>query len=87
MLSIPTISYLTYEGVRFYEELELASREKTVDLKPHLRRMHLVVTAIHEFITTLETYSGFSHFSPKDKEKCRKIQRAVSVLNSWSKLL
>ncbi|TRY67893.1 hypothetical protein TCAL_12088 [Tigriopus californicus] len=74
VLSVPTISYLTYEGVRFYEELELACRMKTIDLRPHLRRMHLVITAIHEFIQTLENYSNFKHFSQQDQESCIKIQ-------------
>ena len=78
MLSVSTISYLTFEGVRSFEDLELASREKTVDLKPHLRRMHLVVTAIHEFLQTLEMYVEFSHFAKKDQEKLRELQRTVS---------
>ncbi len=78
MLSLGTLSYLTYEGVRFFEELELACRERTVDLKPHLRRMHLVTTAIHEFILTLCTYLDFTHFSQADADKLRKLQAAVS---------
>jgi len=41
----------------------LACRERTVDLKPHLRRMHLVITAIHEFIVTLGTYLDFTHYA------------------------
>ncbi len=78
VLSLGTLSYLTYEGVRFFEELELACRERTVDLKPHLRRMHLVTTAIHEFILTLCTYLDFTHFSQADADKLRKLQAAVS---------
>ena len=74
-----TIAYLTFEGVRFFEELELACRERTVDLKPHLRRMHLVVTAIHEFVTTLCAYRTFAHFSQEDKNKLRVLQTAVST--------
>ena len=44
VLSVETVAYLTYEGVRFFEELELAvreQRERAVDLRPHLRRIHL----------------------------------------------
>ncbi len=78
VLSLATISYLTYEGVRFFEELELACRQRTVDLKPHLRRMHLVTTAIHEFILTLCTYLEFTHFSEEDMDKLRRLQVAVS---------
>lgn len=42
VLSFNIISYLTYEGVNLYEQLELASRQQGVDIKPCLRRMHLV---------------------------------------------
>ena len=68
VLTVETVAFLTFEGVRFYEELELAVREqkdRPVDLRPHLRRIHLVVTALREFIQTLQTYSNFTHFSGK----------------------
>ncbi len=78
VLSIGTISYLTYEGVRFFEDLELACRQRTVDLKPHLRRMHLVTTAIHEFVLTLCTYLEFTHLPEKVMDKLRELQAAVS---------
>ena len=74
-----TIAYLTFEGVRFFEELELACRQRTVDLKPHLRRVHLVVTAIHEFVVTLCVYAEFAHFPQEDKEKLKKLQSAVRI--------
>ena len=69
VLTVETVAFLTFEGVRFYEELELAVREqkdRPVDLRPHLRRIHLVVTALREFIQTLQTYSNFTHFSGKE---------------------
>ena len=69
VLTVETAAFLTFEGVRFYEELELAVREqkdRPVDLRPHLRRIHLVVTALREFIQTLQTYSNFTHFSGKN---------------------
>lgn len=83
------MAYLTYEGVRFFEELELAvreQRERAVDLRPHLRRIHLVVTALREFIQTLQTYAKFSHFADEDKEKLRKIQLAVCGMRDLRQL-
>ena len=68
------MAYLIYEGVRLYEELELAireQRERAVDLRPHLRRTHLVVTALREFIQTLQTYGQFSHFTEVDQDKLK----------------
>lgn len=63
VLSFKIVSYLTYEGVSLYEQLELSSRRQGMDLKPNLRRMHLLVTAIREFLLALETYKKISHLS------------------------
>ncbi len=43
VLSFDVISYLTYEGTSLCEQLELASRQQENDLKPLLRRIHLVI--------------------------------------------
>lgn len=42
VLSFNIISYLTYEGVNLCEQLEINSNQSGTDLKPCLRRMHLV---------------------------------------------
>lgn len=42
VLSYKIVSYLTYEAVILYEQLELTSRHYEIDLEPSLRRMHLV---------------------------------------------
>lgn len=63
ILSFDIVSYLTYEGVSLYEQLELTSRRQGIDIKPNLRRMHLLVTAIREFLLALETYKKISHLS------------------------
>lgn len=68
VLSYDIISYLTYEGVNISETLEIASRQNGADLKPFLRRQHLVVTAIREFIQALETYGNVAHLSKEDKD-------------------
>lgn len=56
------------------EGLEIATRQKGADLKPYLRRQHLVVTAIREFIQALETYGKIAHLSNEDREFLRKLQ-------------
>lgn len=46
--------YLVYEGVVMQEELERAVRLGENNLLPHVRRLHLVVTALREFFIALE---------------------------------
>jgi len=89
VLTVETVAYLTFEGLRFYEELELAvreQRERPVDLTPHLRRIHLVVTALREFIQTLQTYANFSHFTEKDKAQLTQIRVAVCSMRDLRQL-
>ena len=78
LLSVETLTYLIFEGVNFCEEFELALREHRTDLKPHLRRLHLLVTALHEFIETLKTYSQSTHFTKEVREPILKVVHAVS---------
>ena len=89
VLSVETVAYLTYEGVRFFEDLELAlreQRERPVDLRPHLRRIHLVVTALREFFATLEIYGKFSHFNQEDKDKLQNVHLAVCGMRELRQL-
>lgn len=57
IFTIDLLSYLTWEAVRETEEFEMNSLQPSVDLKPCLRRLHLGVTAIREYLQALETYS------------------------------
>lgn len=57
ILSFEIVSYLTYEGVHLCEQIQLLSRTQSSELKPSLRRMHLV-----GFIFTLPLISF--RFSP-----------------------
>lgn len=57
ILSADIISYLTFEGVMMCEELDLFSRMRQPHPKALLRRMHLLVTAFREVITTMDSYS------------------------------
>lgn len=68
VLSYEVLSYLTYEGVNLCEQIQCDSKAPGTDLKPSLRRMHLVITAIREFIYSLEVYNKSTHLSTEDKE-------------------
>jgi len=74
VLSFRTLSYITYEGVELLETLELANRERRADINPHLRRMHLVVTALREFIQTVSSYNEIKNLSFSDKQHITKLQ-------------
>lgn len=86
VLSYKIISYLTYEAVFLYEQLELTSRHYEIDLEPNLRRMHLVVTAIREFLQTLNTYTNIGHLSTNDIEYIRLLQLQISVTEDLKQL-
>lgn len=77
VLCFDIVSYLTYEGVNLCEQLELVSRQQGADLKPYLRRIHLVVTAIREFLQALEVYKRSNHLSPEDKEHILNLQTQI----------
>lgn len=78
VLCYDVVSYLTFEGVSLCEQLELVSRQQGSDVKPYLRRIHLVVTAIREFLQALETYKKSSHLSKEDREHINLLQIQIS---------
>lgn len=55
VLSYEIISYLIFQGVWLYEELEITSKVPELDLKPCLRRLHLV-SSLFLFIKQKITY-------------------------------
>lgn len=63
ILTYNVISYLTYEGVNICELLDLSSRQEGIDLKPYLRSLHSVVTAIREFLKAIEDLKKGNHLS------------------------
>lgn len=77
VLSYDIIGYLTFEGVNLCEQLELTSRQQGADLKPYLRRIHLVVTAIREFIQALDVYKKSTHLSTEDKENINILETKI----------
>lgn len=86
VLSYKILSYLTYEAVMLYEQLELTSRHYEIDLEPSLRRMHLVVTAIREFLQALNTYSNIVHLSNNDVEYIRLLQSQIGITEDLKQL-
>ncbi|XP_067623333.1 protein timeless [Eurosta solidaginis] len=78
VLTFDVISYLTYEGVTLCEQFELNSRQEGSDFKPYLRRLHLVVTAIREFLQAIETYKKVTHLSEADRVHLRRLQSQIS---------
>lgn len=58
VLTIDLLCYLTWEAVHQTEELEVDALQPSVDLKPCVRRLHLCVKAIREYLKTLERLSG-----------------------------
>ncbi|KAH8412317.1 hypothetical protein KR009_001249 [Drosophila setifemur] len=80
ILTYDVLSYLTYEGVTLCEQLELNARQEGSDLRPYLRRMHLVVTAIREFLQAIETYNKVTHLSDDDRAHLRNLQVQISQM-------
>ncbi|CAH0749022.1 unnamed protein product [Diatraea saccharalis] len=74
VLSFDIASYLTAEGVNLCEQFELAIKLDGNDLKPSIRRLHLVVTAIREFVQAVEAYKKFTHICQDDKNELVRLQ-------------
>lgn len=79
VLSYDIISYLTYEGVTLCEQIELGSKQDGTDIKPYLRRIHLVITAIREFLQTFTTYNKITNLSLADKENLKLLQTQIAA--------
>ncbi|XP_052756845.1 protein timeless isoform X2 [Galleria mellonella] len=74
VLSYDIVSYLTAEGVNLCEQFELSIKLDGNDLKPSIRRLHLVVTAIREFVQAIEVYKKIAHVCKEDQEALLKLQ-------------
>nr|CAD7260714.1 unnamed protein product [Timema shepardi] len=79
VLSYEVLSYLVYEGVLVCEQLEMFSTRQDGDIKPCLRRMHLAVTAIREFLQAMNVYIKMTHLSQEGKEAFVKLQLQMAV--------
>ncbi|XP_055838581.1 protein timeless isoform X2 [Episyrphus balteatus] len=78
VLTFDVISYLAYEGVILCEQLELNKRNEGTDVKSYLRRIHLLVTAIREFLQAIETYKRITHLSETDRKHLHRLQVQIS---------
>ncbi|XP_028171667.1 protein timeless [Ostrinia furnacalis] len=74
VLSFDIVTYLTAEGVNLCEQFELAIKLDGNDLKPSIRRLHLVVTAIREFVQAIEVYKKFTHMCKDDQDALIQLQ-------------
>lgn len=68
------LSYLVYEGVSVSEYIE-QSVHVDADVQAALRRQHLIVTAIREFILSLEAFEKMSYLSLQDNEYFKELHR------------
>jgi len=62
------------------ELFAVASLVETSDLKPCLRRLHLGVTAIREYLQALETYSRLTHLCAEDRNTIMAIHSALPLI-------
>ncbi|XP_044268612.1 protein timeless isoform X2 [Tribolium madens] len=86
VLSHEILSYLVFQGVWIYEELEMSGKIPDFDLKPCLRRLHLVVTAIREFLQAVETYQKMIHLSEEDRLALVQLQNQITEMEDLRSL-
>uniref|UniRef100_A0A6P7G1F2 Protein timeless n=1 Tax=Diabrotica virgifera virgifera TaxID=50390 RepID=A0A6P7G1F2_DIAVI len=86
VLSYRILSYLVFQGIWVCEELEISYTKPDYDLKPCLRRLHLVVTAIREFLQGVEAYQKMIHLSDNDKDHLAKLQAQIVKLKDLKML-
>ncbi|KAJ8726312.1 hypothetical protein PYW07_001010 [Mythimna separata] len=87
VLSIDIVSYLTAEGVNLCEQFELAIKLDGNDLKPNIRRLHLVVTAIREIIQAIDVYKKLPHICKEDQDALLKLQLKMCETEELRSLL
>ncbi|XP_061707871.1 protein timeless-like isoform X1 [Cydia pomonella] len=87
VISFDIVSYLTAEGVNLCEQFELAVKLDRNNLKPSSRRLHLVVTAIREFVQAIEVYQKIPHICAADKDALIKLQNKMCETNELRSLL
>ncbi|KAK9879710.1 hypothetical protein WA026_006770 [Henosepilachna vigintioctopunctata] len=78
VLSYDLLSYLVFQGAWVLEELEIKNKTLYMDTKPCLRRLHLIVTAIREFLQAVETYQKIIHLNDEDRDNLMKLQLQIA---------
>jgi len=87
VLSLDTIAFVTFQGVEVVEILELASRERSSDTSSHLRRVHLVVIAVREILSTLNNYTNLKHLDQSEKDYLATLQQHIGGMKGLRQLL
>lgn len=82
VLSYEILSFLTFEGVNLCEQIQLDAKVPGTDLRPLLRAMHLVITAIREFIQALEMYNKSTHLNSEDTKYLKALRFKVAHTNN-----
>lgn len=88
VLSYKIVSYLTYEAVMLYEQLELSSRQYEIELEPSLRRMHLVSWKIRiEFVPFVRIWMRLSCFPTHFRlQVVTAIREFLQALNTYKNI-
>ncbi|CAG0893386.1 unnamed protein product [Darwinula stevensoni] len=81
VLSPQLLSYLTFQSMNLSEEAGRASLLTGGDPLPIQRRLHLLVTALREFLQALDSYSHSCQISTKEKFALRQLQGFVGDLS------
>ncbi|KAK2719604.1 protein timeless-like isoform X2 [Artemia franciscana] len=87
VLSPAMLSYLIAESVNLNEELELAVHLPNRNIKPHLRRLHLSVTALREFLQALNSYSNLPFQNIHDRSRIGELEGLLPELSDLRNLL
>ena len=69
------------------EKLEVANRQRRSNIDPYLRKMHLVVTALREFINTLSSYNDINFLTEFDKNYLQTIDLQSSYIKGLRQLM
>nr|UHH90586.1 timeless-d isoform E [Pyrrhocoris apterus] len=78
VLSYEIISFLTYEGANFCEQYELMKLQQECDISTHIRKIHLIVTAIRELLQAINSYNKIKHISDDDRVYLTNLQKDIS---------
>lgn len=76
------VGYSVYEAVSICEQLDIAG----FDLVPSLRRLHLSVTAIREFLQAIETYKKISHLREVDMRYLLQLEYQIASSQDFRNL-
>ncbi|XP_018336534.1 protein timeless [Agrilus planipennis] len=86
VLSFQIISYLVFQGVWIYEELEILYKNAESEIRPSLRRLHLTVTALKEFLQAVDTYSKATCLTERNRKELEKLKTQIVGMEELKRL-